>query len=171
MKARATLLGHPIHQILIVLPLGLFVVSVVFDVLSAWRYMPQLSIASFWNVVVGVGAGVVAALFGFIDWTKIPSRTRAKRLGILHALVNIAVVAMFAISAGLRYQIDGYVATATPLALEVVGFVLAGLGGWMGGELVDRLGIGVHEHAHADAPSSLSQRPATDHATSLHPAE
>jgi hypothetical protein len=50
------------------------------------------------------------------------------------------------------------------LSLEQVGgelraVGLASLGGFLGGELVVRLGVGVAEGAHLDAPSSLSGRP------------
>jgi hypothetical protein len=48
------------------------------------------------------------------------------------------------------------------LTLSFIGVALALVGGWLGGELVDRLGIGVDEGAHPDAPSSLSDRPATE---------
>ena len=46
------------------------------------------------------------------------------------------------------------------LVLSFAGFVLAGVTGWLGGELVDRLGVGVDDGAHLDAPNSLSDRPA-----------
>jgi uncharacterized membrane protein len=44
--------------------------------------------------------------------------------------------------------------------LEVVALLLGSVGGWLGGELVDRLGVGVDEGANVDAPSSLSGQPA-----------
>jgi len=159
MKARATLLGHPIHQILIVLPLGLFVTAVVFDVVTMFKPMPQLSIAAFWNIVVGSIGALLAAPFGLIDWTKIPRKTRAKRVGILHAVTNVTVLSLFVVAGYLRYFNVDYAVTTIPLVLEIAGFLLAGLGGYLGGELVDRLGIGVHEGANPDAPGPLSRRP------------
>jgi uncharacterized membrane protein len=53
--------------------------------------------------------------------------------------------------------------TAPPTSLfllEVVALALGSVAGWLGGELVDRLGVGVDDGAHLDAPSSLSGRPA-----------
>jgi hypothetical protein len=38
-----------------------------------------------------------------------------------------------------------------------IGAALALVGGWLGGELVERLGIGVNENANVNAPSSLSK--------------
>jgi len=162
MRARATLLGHPIHQILIVLPLGLYVCAVVFDIVTMFRPISELSIAAFWNIVVGSIGAVLAAVFGLIDWTKIPKNTRARRIGIVHALVNTGVLVLFVISALLRIDRDYYFVTNGVLVLELIAFVMAGVGGWLGGELVDRLGIGVHEGANPNAPSSLSGRGTTD---------
>jgi uncharacterized membrane protein len=160
MKARATLLGHPIHQMLVVVPLGLFVIAVVFDVITAFRPIEELSIASFWNIVAGCIGALVAAVFGLIDWTKIPEGTRAKKFGVFHALTNVTVLALFVVAAVLRWDNPSYFAYTPSLVIEVVAFLLGGLGGWLGGELVDRFGIGVHEGAHPNAPSSLRETPA-----------
>lgn len=161
MKARATLLGHPIHQMLVVVPLGLWTMAVIFDVITVFRPSENLSIASYWNIVAGCIAAVVAATFGLIDWTKIPAGTRAKRIGVMHALTNVGVLILFVIAVGMRYDEPSYVATTAPFVIELIAFALGGLGGWLGGELVDRLGIGVYEGAHPNAPSSLSGRPVT----------
>lgn len=165
MKARVTLLGHPVHQVLVAIPLGLFVIAVLFDIITAFRPIEALAIASYWNLVAGVIGALLAAVFGSIDWTKIPKHTRARRLGIYHALVNVIATVAFAGAVALRWDADSYFVTTAALLLELAGFVIVGVGGWMGGELVDRLGIGVHEHAHADAPSSLSTRSITANAT------
>jgi len=161
MKARITLLGHPVHQALVAIPIGLFVIAVLFDVITAFKRIDALAIAAYWNLIAGVIGALLAAVFGIIDWTKIPKRTRARRLGILH----VTATAGFAVAAGLRWDAGTYFATPPALVLEIAGFAVLSVGGWMGGELVDRLGIGVHDHAHADAPSSLSGRSITGHAT------
>jgi uncharacterized membrane protein len=49
-----------------------------------------------------------------------------------------------------------------PIILSVLGVVLLGVGGWLGGELVGRLGVGVYEGAHLNSPSTLSGRPASE---------
>jgi uncharacterized membrane protein len=158
MKARATLLGHPIHQMLVVVPLGLFVIAVVFDVITMFRPIPELSVASFWNIVAGCIGAVVAAVFGLADWTKIPAGTRAKRVGVMHALTNVTVLILFVIAAAVRWDNPNYAVGGGVMVLELVAFALGGLGGFLGGELVDRFGIGVYEGAHPDAPGSLGRR-------------
>ena len=101
--------------------------------------------------------GLIAAPFGLIDWLAIPARTRAKRIGTLHGIGNVIVVLMFAASAWLRWDVP-QIPSVLAVTLSLVGFLLALVTGWLGGELVDRLGVGVDDDAHIDAPSSLRTR-------------
>ena len=98
--------------------------------------------------------GLIAAPFGLVDWLGIPPGTRAKRIGAIHGLGNVIVVLLFAGSWLLRRE-----ALAAPgqmaLALSFIGGGTALVTGWLGGELVDRLSVGVDDGAHVDAPSSL----------------
>jgi uncharacterized membrane protein len=103
----------------------------------------------------------LAACFGLVDWLAIPGGTRARRIGALHGIGNVAVVALFAISWLLRYSAAGRPGAAA-VVLSIAGVALALVTGWLGGELVDRLAVGVDDGAHLDAPSSLSHRPARD---------
>ena len=159
MESRAKLFGHPIHQQLIVFPLGLLVTSVVFDVIHLVTGGEQWTIVSYWLIPAGIVTGLLAAVFGLLDWLKITAGTRAKRVGALHGVGNVIVVALFAASWYLR----GAPTTdpnAVALVLSFLGGGLAMVTGWLGGELVDRLGVGVDDGAHLDAPSSLSGQPA-----------
>ena len=155
MEARAKVLGHPIHQMLIVLPLGLLSTAVIFDLIHLVTHGATWSLVSYWMIAAGVIGGLLAALFGVIDWTKIPSGTRAYRLGILHGLGNVCVVLFFAISWFLRRS-DPADPSAAAIVFLLIGGGLSLVTGWLGGELVDRLGVGVDDGAHLDAPSSLS---------------
>lgn len=153
------LLGHPIHQMLIVLPLGLLAGSVVFDVLAMVTRSGGLADASYYMIAAGVISGLIAAPFGFIDWLGIPGGTRAKTVGAIHGIGNVVVVALFALSWLLR-GVDPLAPSALALGLSFAGFLLALVTGWLGGELVDRLGVGVDAGANVNAPSSL-RGPAT----------
>jgi len=165
MNSKAKLLGHPIHQMLIVFPLGLLATSLIFDIVykvtsnGRWADIAYVMIAS------GIVGGLIAALFGLIDWLAIPQGTRAKRIGALHGIGNVVVVALFAVSWLLRYGHPTFPGTG-PLVLSIMGVALALVTGWLGGELVDRLAVGIDDGAHVNAPSSLSGRPARDLATS-----
>ncbi|HEX2079881.1 MAG TPA: DUF2231 domain-containing protein [Longimicrobium sp.] len=157
MEARAKLLGHPIHQMLIVLPLGLLTGAIVFDALHLLGMGEHWPAVSYWLIPAGVLGGLLAAVFGFADWTKIPKQTRARRVGAVHGLGNVVVVSLFAVSWWLRGGPDEGTSTAA-LLFSFSGGALAMLTAWLGGELVARLGVGVDEGAHLDAPSSLSGR-------------
>ena len=158
MTSGAKLFGHPIHQMLIVFPLGLLAMAVIFDVVRLVAGTP-LGVSAYYMIAAGVISGLVAAIFGLIDWLGIPSRTRAKSVGLWHAIGNVVVLVVFAASWWLR---TGDPADPPGLAfvLALVGAGLALVTGWLGGELVDRLGIGVDTGANVNAPSSLSGRPA-----------
>lgn len=107
----------------------------------------------------GVVGGVVAAVFGLIDWLGIPGRTRAKAIGAWHGGGNLVLLLLFAASWLLRVTASSGPA-AGPTVLALVGVGVALVTGWLGGELVVRLGVGIDPGAHLDAPSSLSSRPA-----------
>jgi uncharacterized membrane protein len=77
----AKLFGHPIHPMLIVLPLDLLSAAVVFDVVYLISGEDAFSTAAFWNIALGVIGGLTAAVFGAWDWWNIPKDTRAKRIG------------------------------------------------------------------------------------------
>jgi uncharacterized membrane protein len=160
MESRAKLLGHPIHPMLIVLPMGLLIAAVVFDGVYLWRGSPTFAELAYWNIGAGVAGGLLAAVFGLIDWLAIPSGTRAKRIGLLHGGTMVLVVLTFALVWLARGDHLDNAPTTGLFLLELGALVLASVGGWLGGELVERLGVGVHDGAHLDAPSSLSSRSA-----------
>lgn len=159
MESRIKLLGHPVHQMLIVLPLGSLAMAVVFDLIHAATGNPQMALVAYWLIVAGVIAGLIAAPFGTIDWLAIPERTRAKAIGALHGGGNVVVLLLFIASWWLRSGAPEAPPMGALLA-SIAGAALAMVTGWLGGELVDRLGVGVHDGAHLDAPSSLSNRSA-----------
>ena len=154
MEARAKLAGHPIHQMLIVFPLGLFSTAVIFDVIHLVHGGPTWSMVSYWMIAAGIIGGLCAAVFGAIDWWGIPSGTRAYSIGVLHGLGNVVVVALFAVSWLLRRANPGSPSTVA-IVFMIVGAAISLVTGWLGGELVDRLGVGVDDGANLDAPSSL----------------
>jgi uncharacterized membrane protein len=160
MESSAKLLGHPVHPMLIVLPLGLFIGAVVFDGVYLWRGSLIFAAVAYWNIAAGIIGGLLAAVFGLIDWLAIPTGTRAKRIGLLHGGSNVVVVLIFAAVWWMRGDTPDMTPTTALFLLEVVALTLGAVAGWLGGELVDRLGVGVDDGAHLDAPSSLSGRPA-----------
>lgn len=156
MESRAKLFGHAIHPILIVYPLGLLSTAVVFDIIHLVTADPRWATVSFWMIAAGIVGGLLAAIFGLVDYLNIPSSTRARRIGLLHGVTNLCVMLLFAASLYLRSGLPEAPSTLA-LALSFIGVGAALLGGWLGGELVERLGVGVAENANLNAPNSLTQ--------------
>jgi uncharacterized membrane protein len=160
MESKAKLLGHPIHPMLIVFPLGLLATAVAFDIVGLAQGDASWFGISYWMIAAGIIGGLLAAVFGLIDWWAIRPGTRAKRIGLWHGGVNVVVVLLFIGSWLMRSSAPQNPSSAA-LTLSFIAMGLALVGGWLGGELVDRLGVGVDNGAHLDAPSSLSGKPAS----------
>src|SRR5947209_16860650 len=144
MESRAKAFGHAIHPMLIVFPLGLLVTAVVFDILWLITHRAGFAVAAGYSIAGGVIGGLLAAVFGLVDWLAIPTGTRAKRIGMLHGLGNVVVVVLFAASWLLRSAADnGWRPGAVALICSFAGVLLGAVTGWLGGELVERLRVGV----------------------------
>lgn len=163
MESRVKIFGHAVHPILIVFPLGLFATAVVFDAIGWVTGNGAWLEASFRIIAVGVIGGMIAALFGLIDFQAIPWNTRAKRIGIWHGLSNVGVIILFGASWLTRWPFPSNPG-ALPVMLSLAGALLMLTAGWLGGELVERLGVGVDDGANLNAPNSMTGRPARDEA-------
>lgn len=159
-------LGHSVHQVLIVFPVGLLLTSVIFELIALGTGSAQFWTVAHWLMASGLVGGLLAAIFGILDWRHIPAGTRASRIGVLHGLGNVLVVALFATSWWLRSAPDA----APPTNALILSFLGAGLllvTGWLGGELVDRLSVGVDERAHLNASNSVSDHGVIESTTSF----
>jgi uncharacterized membrane protein len=160
MRSRARLLGHAIHPMLIVFPIGLLTTAVIFDVIQMATNNPKWGEVAFYMISAGLIGGAVSAVFGVIDWLGIPRGTRAKRIGLFHGFGNAFVLLLFGMSWFSRMDAPSQTTPLT-IGLGVLGVVLLLVTGWLGGELIARLSVSVDEGAHVNAPSSLSGQPAT----------
>jgi uncharacterized membrane protein len=157
MESKAKFLGHPVHQMLIVFPLGLLATAVVFDLIYLVTDNPAWSGVSPYLIAAGLIGGLLAAPFGFIDWRAIPDNTRAKSIGLAHGAGNLVVVLLFFVSWLLRRDAPE-TPTALALLLSFAGAGLALVTAWLGGELVVRLGVGVYDDANLNASNSLTHK-------------
>jgi uncharacterized membrane protein len=142
---------------LVVFPLGLLVTGAVFDLIHLISDNGTFAEVGFWMISAGIVGAVPAAATGFADWTGIPSGTRAKRVGLLHGSLNAVVLVLFAIAWLIRVGNTNHAPGAAAFTFEAVAVAIGGAAAWFGSELVDRLGVGVHDGAHADAPSSFAR--------------
>jgi uncharacterized membrane protein len=155
MESRAKLFGHSIHAMLITFPIGLLVTAVIFDVLHLVTKGGLWATISYYIIAAGIVGGLVAAVFGFIDYLAIPGGTRAKGVGRTHGIGNVIVVLLFLTSWWLR-RASPEAPSGAALTFSFLGVALAAVTAWLGGELVERLGVAVHDGANRGAPSSLS---------------
>jgi uncharacterized membrane protein len=137
-QARARIFGIPLHQILIVFPLGLLATSFFFDLGYLLTRRMELGIVASWLIFAGVIGGAAAALFGIIDYSAIPRNTRARRVGAIHGGGNLVVALLFAGSWLLRRDAPGH-PEALEIALSACGVLLTVITGWLGSELADRM--------------------------------
>jgi len=147
----ATIAKHPIHPMLIVFPIGLWVFSLVADLI--FRYgggNPTWHDLAFYSMLGGLIGALAAAVPGLIDYFSL-SESAAKRIATRHMTINLIVVALYGVNLWLR--MGDRSAAGWPLALSVAGVVLLAISGWLGGELVYVHGVGVEEKSQtARAP-------------------
>lgn len=154
MDRTVKILGHPIHQQLIAFPLGLLITAAAFDLITFFSGDDRWTQMAFYMIGAGILMGLIAAVFGLLDWLGIPGDTRAKRIGAVHGLGNVLVVLLFLASFFLRWTDPASSPNVAYWCSYIgVGVILAT--GWLGGELVDRLGVGVDLDANVNAPNSL----------------
>ncbi len=150
MRSRARIGSHPIHPILVTLPIGLWWTSLAFDAIGAGQNMPALWSAGWYVALAGVFGAGLAAIFGAIDlFSVVPPRSSARGRGYRHALLNLAALGLFIAVVAYRgspaIRPDG-----TSLLLSVIGSVVIAFSGWLGATLVYRNQIGV-DHRYANA--------------------
>jgi uncharacterized membrane protein len=155
-ESRFKFLGHPIHPVLVVFPVALLVTAAALDLLTWWQGAFHYAAVAHLNMGIGVAIGIIAMAFGWLDWLAIPERTRAKRIGAIHGVLNMVALALFALTWAQRQGTADLAISATWLTVEVAALLILAVGGWLGGELVDRLAVGVDVDAHLNASNSLS---------------
>ncbi|MGW4772963.1 DUF2231 domain-containing protein [Nocardia sp. NPDC004278] len=138
--------GHPFHPILVTVPIGAWIASLVFDLASHVVEDPAfLAQGARWLIAIGVLGALAAASVGFLDLLGIPTGTPAFRTGLVHMSLNLAVTAAFAADFLWRRSIDDRHSpvSAGPLALSVVSVAVLAVSGYLGGKLAYHYGVRV----------------------------
>lgn len=141
MRSRMSILGHPLHPMLIALPIGLFAWTLVADIVYAGsgRTHEWYSIA-FWSGIAAIVTALLAALPGFGDYFTMAVHSDARGMATAHMLLNLSVVALYFVAMLLMLG-DGAVRGGQQVAvliLHIIGVGLLLLSGWLGGEMVFR---------------------------------
>lgn len=159
MASPASIGGHPIHPMLIPFPIGLWVFSLVADIIYLWRDNFGWEWIAKWSLLAGCIGAVAAAIFGIIDWLSIKDRA-VKKIADWHARLNVIALLVFAASWYLRTD-KGLEMTGTlkiPMALSALGVILIIISGWLGGELVYKHGVAVNPQRDTVAEEAAKAR-------------
>jgi uncharacterized membrane protein len=162
MRSRFAIAGHPIHPMLVALPIGLlswsFVALLVYvasDENQTWYDI------SYYSAIAGVVTALVAAVPGFVDGWTLARGTSAQPLAIAHMALNLTTVGVFALACLLMHD-DGAVdggQLGFVVALQALGMSMLGIAGWLGGEMVFRHHLAVLPEGW-EAPLTASTRSA-----------
>ena len=139
-------LGHPLHPIVVHVPMAMWPGALIFDLLSQWEIGGNAMVRlSFYAIIFGLAASLLAIPTGLVDWTGIKKEKPAWKIGLYHMGLNLSVALLFAINLGLRVQTfrhDTKVAGA-PLLLSAIGTALLIGAAYLGGMMVYQYGISV----------------------------
>ncbi len=170
-------LGHPLHPMLVHLPIGLWLLSFALDIISLTRANAASGFAfnraSFYALLAGLAFAVLAMITGLADYSDIRRDHPARRTATWHMALNLTAFVVYAASAVMRYLFGFYI-PAPPLAafvLSCVGVALISVSGYLGGVMVYADGVGVGRHRrrhevrqtkHVDAPPDDGYVPVLD---------
>lgn len=156
MRTPAQIAGHPIHPMLVALPIGMWVFSLVADFIGLRSGAPDTwHAAALYTMVGGVIGALLAAVFGFIDVMSL-RELHTRRIGFTHMTINLVIVALYIINAWTR--VHSSVSPTVSLWLSIIAIALLLVSGWLGGHMVYKHGVAVH--AADTAPST--DRPFAD---------
>jgi uncharacterized membrane protein len=142
-KSRANIAGHPIHPILVTVPLGLWPFSVVADLIYVFGWGPDAwKTTAFYCLGGGLIGAIPAIITGYIDYTGIHSNAAA-RVAKFHLWLNVAVFVILAVDFAWRWPEAGPPFSVGPLVLSIGSLLLLGISGWLGGELISKYQVSV----------------------------
>ena len=141
-KTPASVFSHPIHPMLVAVPIGLWVFSFVCDLIFlGTHHSPIWSTIAWYAMAGGIVGALAAAVPGFIDWLSLTPNSRAKTVGAYHLAVNLLIVVLYAVNVG--WRLNRTDVSAGPIVMSLVLVILLAVSGWLGGELVYRHNVGV----------------------------
>ena len=158
MHTPASIAKHPLHPMLVAVPIGLWVFSLVCDLIHVFGgTSPNWPIVAYYTLIGGIVGALVAAVPGFIDMLSLPWGT--KRIALIHMSINLTVVALYVVNAWLRRR---GAPEMTPVWLSVIAVLMLVVSGWLGGKMVYEHGVAVDhlddEHAVRTPPHASIRR-------------
>jgi uncharacterized membrane protein len=140
MRTPASIAGHPIHPMLVTIPIGLWIFSLVCDLVHAGNGSPVWATVAFYCMAGGIVGALLAAVPGLIDLVSLPAGPRGTAL--THMGINLTVVALYAVNLWMR--MGSPERPGNLVWLSLVSVLLLAVSGWLGGKMVFEHGIGVN---------------------------
>ncbi|MEH7083845.1 DUF2231 domain-containing protein [Neobacillus drentensis] len=138
------LFGHPVHPVVTHFPMALLPVSFLGDLLGVWTDASFWWSFSFYSLAIGLVMSIPALVTGMIDFLAIPQEGTADRVAMRHMIIIITAITMFTGSFFIRLGVEiptGW-RLMSSVSLSVLGLIFLLIGGWFGGQLVYRHGVG-----------------------------
>ena len=139
-------LGHPLHPLLVHVPMALWPAALLFDLLSRAGFGGNAMVrTSFFAIGLGLAVALLAVPTGIVDWSGIKREKPAWKIGLWHMLLNVVVLILFAINFALRlgtYR-EAVLVPVTPLVLSIAGTLVLVVSAYLGGRMVYAYGINV----------------------------
>jgi len=149
MGSPASIRSHPIHPMLVAVPIGLWIFSLfcdaIYHVVSRDPFWKEVA---FYSMAGGIVGALAAAVPGFIDYHSIRD-SRVKRIATAHMILNIAVVALFLFNLGIRYNAAPQ-SEVSGILLSIIGIAFLAASGWLGGSLVYVHGVAVESQTSSE---------------------
>jgi uncharacterized membrane protein len=144
MRTPASIAKHPIHPMLVPIPIGLWIFSLVCDLARViGGSEPAWAVVAFYTMAGGLVGALLAAIPGLIDLLSLPARPR--KTAVVHMAINLSVVALYAVNLWLRWRSPTNL--DLPLWLSLIGVGLLVISGWLGGKMVYELAVAVDTEA------------------------
>ncbi|HEX9020457.1 MAG TPA: DUF2231 domain-containing protein [Nitrospirota bacterium] len=141
MKDLARVGNHPIHPMLVPLPIGLWIFSLVTDIIYRISGNGVWSSVAYYAMAGGIIGAALAALPGFVDLLDLKA-SRVKKIALWHMLINVAALILFIVNLYLR---TGAPDATAPFVLSIIGVLFIIVSGWLGGQMVYVHGLAVDE--------------------------
>jgi uncharacterized membrane protein len=142
MRTPAQIAGHPIHPMLVTIPIGLWIFSLAADLIAPRAASPDTwHAAALYTMVGGIIGALAAALPGLVDLLSLGDAP-IRKTALTHMGLNLTIVVLYAVNAWTRYHAS--VSPTVSLALSVIAIAMLLVSGWLGGKMVYEAGIAVH---------------------------
>jgi nitrite reductase/ring-hydroxylating ferredoxin subunit/uncharacterized membrane protein len=145
-----TWLGEPLHAALTDVPIGAWTAAMVFDALEMINSRHEFAVAADTSVVIGLAGAASAAITGVTDWSDVDPP--ARRLGLIHGLLNVGATALFATSLIMRKKR----ARNQGRGFAALGYALMTFSAHLGGKMVYEHRVGVDRTAGETFPENFT---------------